>query len=367
MATSGPNDAFVAFEHVQKSYDGVSLVVKDLNLAIGKGEFLTLLGPSGSGKTTCLMMLAGFETATHGEIRLDGRPINQVPPHKRGIGMVFQNYALFPHMTVGENLAFPLEVRGMARDLREQKVKRALDMVQMGAFITRRPAQLSGGQQQRIALARALVFDPKLVLMDEPLGALDKQLREHMQFEIKHLHESLGITVVYVTHDQGEALTMSDRVAVFNDGRIQQLAPPSDLYERPDNSFVAGFIGENNKLHGVLEDISDGRATVRLNSGELIEATAVNVSTRGQKTLVSIRPERVEYKPELLPAGAHTVDAEVLEFIYMGDMFRTRLRVAGSDDFVIKSRNTLGQRMLAPGEKIKIGWAPQDARALDPQ
>ena len=156
-------------------------------------------------------------------------------------------------------------------------------------------------------------------------------------------------------------------MAVFNDGRIQQLAPPSDLYERPDNSFVAGFIGENNKLHGVLEDVSGGRATVRLNTGELIDATAVNVSTKGQKTLVSIRPERVEYKPELLPPGAHTIDAEVLEFIYMGDMFRTRLRVAGSDDLVIKSRNTLGQRMLAPGEKIKIGWAPQDARALDPQ
>ena len=367
MGSTSPGDAFVAFEHVQKSYDGVTLVVKDLNLSIAKGEFLTMLGPSGSGKTTCLMMLAGFETATSGEITLDGRPINQVPPHKRGIGMVFQNYALFPHMTVGENLAFPLEVRGMARDAREVKVKRALDMVQMYSFINRRPAQLSGGQQQRIALARALVFDPALVLMDEPLGALDKQLREHMQFEIKHLHENLGITVVYVTHDQGEALTMSDRVAVFNDGRIQQLATPSDLYERPDNSFVAGFIGENNKLPGTIESIGDGKCVVRLATGEVIDATPVNVTAKGAKTLVSIRPERVEFKPESMPAGAHTVDAEVMEFIYMGDMFRTRLRVAGSDDFVIKSRNTLGQRMLRPGEKIKIGWAPQDARALDPQ
>ncbi len=365
MASPSPNDAFVAFEHVQKSYDGTTLVVKDLNLSIGKGEFLTMLGPSGSGKTTCLMMLAGFETATHGEIRLGGRPINQVPPHKRGIGMVFQNYALFPHMTVGENLAFPLEVRGMAKDARETKVKRALDMVQMFGFLNRRPAQLSGGQQQRIALARALVFDPELVLMDEPLGALDKQLREHMQFEIKHLHESLGITVVYVTHDQGEALTMSDRVAVFNDGRIQQLATPSDLYERPDNSFVAQFIGENNKLFGTVEQIGDGKCAVRLASGEVIAATPVNVTTNGAQTLVSIRPERVEYKPESMPVGAQTIDAEVLEFIYMGDMFRTRLKVAGSDDFVIKSRNTAGQRMLRRGEKIKIGWAPQDARALD--
>ena len=218
MAVERGDAAFVAFEHVQKSYDGETLVVKDLNLGIGRGEFLTMLGPSGSGKTTCLMMLAGFETATHGEITLAGRPINNIPPHKRGIGMVFQNYALFPHMTVGENLAFPLQVRKMDKPTIDAKVARALDMVQMGRFAGRRPAQLSGGQQQRIALARALVFEPELVLMDEPLGALDKQLREHMQYEIKHLHEQLGVTVVYVTHDQSEALTMSDRIAVFNDG-----------------------------------------------------------------------------------------------------------------------------------------------------
>jgi len=366
VADETHGDSFVAFDHVQKSYDGETLVVKDLNLAIGKGEFLTMLGPSGSGKTTCLMMLAGFETATNGEIRLDGKPINSVPPHKRGIGMVFQNYALFPHMTVGENLSFPLEVRGMAKSAREAKIKRALDMVEMGDFVSRRPAQLSGGQQQRIALARALVFDPGLVLMDEPLGALDKQLREHMQFEIKHLHESLGITVVYVTHDQGEALTMSDRVAVFNDGRIQQLASPADLYERPENSFVAQFIGENNKLNGTVEELGGGKALVRLTTGELIAATPVNVTAKGQQTLVSIRPERVEYKPEMMPEGAHTLMAEVLEFIYMGDLFRTRLRVAGSDDFVIKARNTAGQQMLVPGEKINIGWAPHDARALLP-
>jgi putative spermidine/putrescine transport system ATP-binding protein len=366
VVASSPNDAFVAFEHVQKSYDGVSLVVKDLNLSIGKGEFLTMLGPSGSGKTTCLMMLAGFETATHGRIMLDGTNINEVPPHKRGIGMVFQNYALFPHMTVGENLSFPLEVRGMGKSDREAKVKRALDMVQMYAFINRRPAQLSGGQQQRIALARALVFDPSLVLMDEPLGALDKQLREHMQFEIKHLHESLGITVVYVTHDQGEALTMSDRVAVFNDGRIQQLATPSDLYERPDNSFVAQFIGENNKLPGTIEELNGDKALVRLRTGELIDATAVNIKEKGQQTLVSIRPERVEFKPEMMPAGAHTVEAEVKQIIYMGDILRAVLKVAGSDDFVMKMRNTLGQTKLSPGDKIKVGWHPQDARALDP-
>ncbi|PFG62402.1 putative spermidine/putrescine transport system ATP-binding protein [Thioclava sp. ES.031] len=365
MNNAASDDGFVVFDRVQKSYDGETLVVKDLNLSIGKGEFLTMLGPSGSGKTTCLMMLAGFETATNGEIRLDGQNINMVPPHKRGIGMVFQNYALFPHMTVGENLAFPLEVRGMGKDERETKVKRALDMVQMGSFIHRRPAQLSGGQQQRIALARALVFDPELVLMDEPLGALDKQLREHMQFEIKHLHESLGITVVYVTHDQGEALTMSDRVAVFNDGRIQQLAPPDELYERPQNSFVAQFIGENNKLPGRVETLNGDTCTVRLETGEIIDATAVNIREAGQETLVSIRPERVEFKPEIMPSGAHTINADVLEVIYMGDILRTRMKVAGSPEFVMKSRNTLDQVRLTEGQTVKIGWHPQDARALD--
>ncbi|MBR2655874.1 ABC transporter ATP-binding protein [Yoonia sp.] len=359
------DDAFVAFERVQKSYDGESLVVKDLNLTVPKGEFLTLLGPSGSGKTTCLMMLAGFETATHGDIRLDGKSVNNIPPHKRGIGMVFQNYALFPHMTVAENLSFPLEVRKIGKSDREAKVKRALDMVQMGDFGARRPAQMSGGQQQRVALARALVFEPELVLMDEPLGALDKQLRETLQFEITNLAHELGITVVYVTHDQTEALTMSDRVAVFQDGRIQQLATPDDLYERPQNSFVAQFIGENNTLTGVVQDISNDRCTVRLDSGDVIEAMPANVKAVGDRTKVSIRPERVEIDKTRLQPGALTLKAEVLEFIYMGDIFRTRLRVAGTDEFVIKTRNAPDQVRLTPGTQIDIGWLPQDCRALD--
>ena len=365
-ATAGAGEPMVVFDRVQKSYDGETLVVKGLDLSIARGEFLTMLGPSGSGKTTCLMMLAGFETATHGEIRLAGRPIDRVPPHRRGIGMVFQNYALFPHMTVGENLSFPLEVRGMGRAEREAKVARALDMVQMAGYAPRRPASLSGGQRQRIALARALVFEPELVLMDEPLGALDKQLREHMQLEIRHIHERLGVTVVYVTHDQSEALTLSDRVAVFNDGVIQQCDAPDVLYERPRNSFVAGFVGENNRLPGRIEALSGGRCTVRLASGDLIDATPVNVSRGGEETLVSIRPERVELEPERMPPGAHSVEAEVLEFVYMGDAFRTRLRVAASDDFVMKCRNASGRRRLRPGERVRIGWAAEDARALDP-
>ncbi len=350
---------------MQKSYDGETLVVKDLNLSLPQGEFLTMLGPSGSGKTTCLMMLAGFETATHGDIRLDGVSINNIPPHKRGIGMVFQNYALFPHMTVAENLSFPLEVRKIGKAEREEKIMRALGMVQMQAFAGRRPTQLSGGQQQRIALARALVFEPELVLMDEPLGALDKQLRETLQFEITKLAHDLGITTVYVTHDQTEALTMSDRVAVFDDGRIQQLAPPDKLYEEPENSFVAQFIGENNTLEGVVKDISNGVCTVQLDGGDLIQAKPVNVSQPGERTRVSIRPERVEMDPSRLSPDARTLKAEVMEFVYMGDIFRTRLRVAGIDDFIIKTRNAPDQVRLKPGEQIEIGWLTEDCRALD--
>ncbi len=364
MATSSKN-AFVKFERVQKSYDGETLVVKDLNLELPKGEFLTMLGPSGSGKTTCLMMLAGFETATHGDILIDGVSINNIPPHQRGIGMVFQNYALFPHMTVAENLAFPLEVRKIAKAERETKILRALDMVEMGRFAGRRPSQLSGGQQQRIALARALVFEPELVLMDEPLGALDKQLREKMQFEITNLAHALGITVVYVTHDQTEALTMSDRVAVFNDGRIQQLASPDSLYEEPENSFVAQFIGENNTLDGEVKNLSKNMAVVQLDDGSLIDCKPVNVEKVGDRTKVSIRPERVEYNKKRINKQAHTLTAEVLEFIYMGDIFRTRLRVAGNDDFIIKTRNAPDQQRLTSGQQIEIGWLPKDCRALD--
>jgi putative spermidine/putrescine transport system ATP-binding protein len=214
-------------------------------------------------------------------------------------------------------------------------------------------------------LARALVFEPELVLMDEPLGALDKQLREKMQFEITHLAHRLGITVVYVTHDQTEALTMSDRVAVFDDGRIQQLAPPDELYEAPKNSFVAQFIGENNTLEGVVREIKGDHCVVQLDDGGLIDAKPVNVSQVGERTRVSIRPERVEINKDRLQEGAHTLKAEVLEFIYMGDIFRTRLRVAGNDEFVIKTRNAPDQVRLEPGTQVEIGWLPEDCRALD--
>ena len=355
----------VRFVDIQKSYDGVTLVVKSLNLSVGQGEFLTMLGPSGSGKTTCLMMLAGFEPATHGEIYLKDEGINKVAPHKRGIGMVFQNYALFPHMTVAENLAFPLEVRKMDKSEREAKVKHALDMVQLGPFGDRRPAQLSGGQQQRVAVARSLVFDPDLVLMDEPLGALDKNLREQMQYEIKHIHENLGLTVVYVTHDQSEALTMSNRVAVFDDGVIQQCAPPEVLYEKPENAFCANFIGENNRLLGkVIEDLGDN-VKVEVDGGGVVSAVKIKVEGVGQRATLSLRPERVVVCPEK-DSMPNIFPARAEELIYLGDHIRTRFTVCGHDDFIVKIPNSAVHAHLKQGETVDIGWNAEDCRALDP-
>ncbi|MVT76418.1 polyamine ABC transporter ATP-binding protein [Bradyrhizobium cajani] len=362
---SDSGDAFVRFSDIQKTYDGEALVVKNLNLDIARGEFLTMLGPSGSGKTTTLMMLAGFEVPTQGNIFLEGRSIQNVPPHKRDIGMVFQNYALFPHMTVEENLAFPLKVRKLAKAEIETKIKCALDLVRLGAHGKRRPGQLSGGQQQRVALARALVFDPKLVLMDEPLGALDKQLREQMQLEIRRIHEDLGVTVVYVTHDQGEALTMSDRIAVFSDGVIQQIAAPAELYERPQNAFVAQFIGENNRLHGKVVAMNGATCKVEIPGAGNVQALVVNVEAVGLPTVLSLRPERVRLNPA--PGSLPNVfSAQVAEVIYLGDHVRARISVCGQDDFVIKLPNSEGLVQLEAGAAITIGWTAEDCRALEP-
>ena len=359
------NNEFVKFDKVDKSYDGKVLVVKDLNLDIAEGEFITMLGPSGSGKTTCLMMLAGFETPTNGEIYLDGNPISNIPPHKRGIGMVFQNYALFPHMTVYENLAFPLRVRKISKDDTDKKVEKALSMVSLSGFGSRMPAQLSGGQQQRVAVARALVFDPAVVLMDEPLGALDKNLRESMQYEIKHIHESIGVTVVYVTHDQSEALTMSNRIAVFNDGKVQQLSSPDKLYEEPVNSFVAEFIGENNTFQGEVEDISNDRCKIKLDSGGEIFANPIRVKSKGEKSIISLRPERAIIDPE--EKMDNKFKGKIEEVIYHGDHTRLRLDLLGNKEFILKVPNSSARMDIKLGNEINIGWNSFDARALDPK
>ncbi len=355
--------ASVQFRGVSKTYDGQALVVDGLDLAIHSGEFLTLLGPSGSGKTTTLMMLAGFEVPTSGEINLDGRSLTNVPPYKRSIGMVFQNYALFPHMTVEENLAFPLQARGVSASEASARIRRALEMVQLAEFATRRPAQLSGGQQQRVAVARSLVYQPSLVLMDEPLGALDKQLREQMQLELKHIHQSVGATFVYVTHDQDEALTMSDRVAVFNDGKIQQLDTPEHLYEKPENAFVAQFIGENNRFTGQVEEVSGNLCRVSVDGGVTMLATSVPGLLAGSRSAVSVRPEVVAVDP--IDVGYdNRLTTQVLETIYHGDHLRIRVRIAENDQFIVKIPRQLCSGPYEVGQPCEVAWMAHDCRAL---
>ena len=314
-------EPLVRFRSVQKTYDGVHLVVRGLDLDIRRGEFLTLLGPSGSSKTTTLMMLAGFESPTAGDIVLDGKPITRTPPHKRNFGMVFQNYALFPHLTVGQNVAYPLTVRGVSKSDQTQRVARALGMVRLDGMADRLPGQLSGGQQQRVALARALVFEPQLVLMDEPLGALDKQLREHMQIELKDLHRQLGVTFVYVTHDQGEALTMSDRVAVFNDGEIQQIDVVDRLYEAPANRFVAGFVGDSTVLKGTVRAADDERCGIVLTDGRVLAGVNVNGAKVGAQVDACIRPERIVLHTQA-NNRSNVLQATVSGVIYYGDHLR---------------------------------------------
>jgi len=356
-----PHPSLIDLSHVQKSYDGKTLIIKDLNLSIAKGEFLTLLGASGSGKTTTLMMLAGFETPTRGEIRMGGKPIQNVPAHKRGMGMVFQNYALFPHMNVAENLAYPLKMRGLNRSTVEAKVKRAIDMVQLHDMQQRRPAELSGGQQQRVALARAMVFEPDVILMDEPLGALDKNLREHMQYEIKQLHRSLGVTVVYVTHDQSEALTMSDRVAVFHEGDIAQIGDPTSLYEHPENAYVATFIGENNILCGHLKDSNGTQVEVTLNAGFSARGMGVgSIKTPLQQVQLLIRPEKIR----LCGIDQLSYRATLADRVYLGDHLRIHLKLDNGETVIVKTANDQAVRALHGGQRIGFTWNPEDARVF---
>jgi len=356
-------DTVVSFIGINKTYDGRSLVVDDLNLDVHRGEFLTLLGASGSGKTSSLMMVAGFEQPTSGDILLDGKSITRVPPHKRNIGVVFQNYALFPHMTVEKNLAFPLEARQVSREEINKKIKSVLDIVRLSGYAERQTNQLSGGQQQRIALARALIFDPTLVLMDEPLGALDRQLREVMQYEIKQIHRTLGLSVIYVTHDQDEALTMSTRIAVLNRGRIEQISIPADLYERPETSFVATFVGDNNCFRGKVSLCQSDRCVVESRWG-LVQASPVTAMAVGDDVMLAVRPERASLNPS---SGAtdNVFEATVRELTYHGDHVRARLALCEQDTFIVKIPNNVhaGSHMVA-GQKVRIGWNAGDCRAL---
>ncbi len=364
MADLAGDNAFLRFTNVKKTYDQKNLVVKDFNLEVAKGEFITLLGPSGSGKTTCLMMLAGFEDVTSGEILINGRSVTSIAPYARNIGMVFQQYALFPHMTIRENLAYPLKIRKQSKDEIRSKVDEYLALVELQDFGGRYPGQLSGGQRQRVALARALIFAPDIVLMDEPLGALDKKLREQMQFEIKRLHEQLGFTVIYVTHDQTEALTMSDRIAVFNNGIVQQCAPPHVLYERPANLFVADFIGESNKLKGVIEAVNGDEVSVRLSDGALVNALKANCTEVGKATCVSVRPEKLTFTDKLGNAG-NQIRARFVTRHYVGEYIRYHFQNADGDELVVKNLNDNSAPKLSAKDEVALAWLPQDSQALD--
>jgi putative spermidine/putrescine transport system ATP-binding protein len=352
---------FVTFTAVDKTYDGKSFVIRDLNLAISCGEFVSLLGPSGSGKTTTLMMLAGFESASSGDIHLDGARVNDLPSYQREIGMVFQNYALFPHMTVAENVAFPLSVRKVPKAEIDRRVREALAMIELPGVADRKPSQLSGGQQQRVALARAMIFEPRLILMDEPLGALDKRLRETMQYEIKKLHKGLGTTIVYVTHDQSEALTMSDRVAVFSDGLIQQIATPDKLYEDPANSFVANFIGENNGLKGKVVEIRDGHAVLVLPDGERVTGIAGEGVATGANAILALRPERVALTK---PAKGNEIKGRVEDVTYCGDHRRVQLATADGQGFIVKIPNDHGLAVPRESEIISAYWQEDDCKIV---
>lgn len=361
---SNHKEAFLKFSHVRKTYDHRSLVVDDFNLDVEKGEFITLLGPSGSGKTTVLMMLAGFEHVTSGLITLQGHPITRIAPHKRNIGMVFQNYALFPHMTVAENLAYPLKVRHTPKQQIKQRVNEYLELIDLKQFGHRHPGQLSGGQRQRVALARALIFEPTLVLMDEPLGALDKKLREQMQFEITRLHKRLGFTVIYVTHDQSEALTMSNRIAVFNAGKVQQYATPDLLYEQPANAFVAGFIGENNL-------ITAGRPTLQSNdmvATTLADGTSIQVrngdcNATTRQCVVSVRPEKLAItQPGQVFDNQITVS--FLARHYVGDFIRYYFHLPGGGRAVVKMLNDTRAPLLQDRQVATLGWMAHDGFAF---
>jgi len=345
---------------VGKAYGPVD-AAKDINLDVAPGEFVTFLGPSGSGKTTTLMMVAGFTEPTEGHINLEGKPLDPIPVWKRDIGMVFQHYALFPHMSVAQNVTFPLEMRGVSKDDRRKKVEEAMDMVGLAGFGERLPKELSGGQQQRVALARAMVFKPRLLLMDEPLGALDKKLREHMQIEIMHLHKNLGATVLYVTHDQEEALVMSDRIAVFNNGRIEQIGSPRELYEAPQTKFVADFIGETNFVAGKVESVDGSAAQVRGLNGQM-----GNPLSNGSDAVLAIRPERLHVVGDQAAAGDdNTLSGTVRELIYLGQSRKAIIALDdGTEVAALEQAAQAEATALEIGAQATLSFRSQDARIL---
>jgi putative spermidine/putrescine transport system ATP-binding protein len=346
--------AKLALRGVGKSYGPVTALA-DATLDMAEGEFLTLLGPSGSGKTTLLMIVAGLTQPTSGEVWIDGRLSTYAPPNKRDIGMVFQNYALFPHLTLAENIAFPLRMRGMASAEIAAEVRRVLEIVQLPHVAERMPKELSGGQQQRIALARCMVYHPSIILMDEPLGALDRQLRDRMQMEIKHLHKRLGITVLYVTHDQEEALAMSDRICLMRDGRIEQIGTPEDLYFRPHTTFVADFLGESNIIAGTVADCGE-TGVLEVEGGLLVRASVGPEFSAGHAVKMLLRPENLQ----LLHPGQEAdniAEGTLTETVFGSGVYRHYVTLPGELTLAVKQFTDRGRPAPAPGTPVRLGWS----------
>jgi spermidine/putrescine ABC transporter ATP-binding subunit len=346
---------------LSKHYSGSpAAAVNSISLEVTAGEFVSLLGASGSGKTTTLMMIAGFTAPDRGQVWLGEQAIHHLAPEKRGVGVVFQNYALFPHMTAFRNVAFPLNMRRLAKKEVRHRAEAALERVGLSGFGHRFPSQLSGGQQQRVALARAIVFEPSLLLMDEPLGALDRGLREQMKGEIRRLHQELGITILYVTHDQEEALTLSDRVALMHAGRIIQIGSSADLYERPADAFVARFIGEGTLVEGTVEDNMDGTIILRPRNGPPLRGTGS--VAKGAAAILLLRPEKLSVTSA--DPGHGGLPAQVEDLIYVGDVTRIVLRL--TDAVVLTAKLPNRRDLFRPqlGEKVRVSWSPEEAPIL---
>lgn len=357
--------ADIRLEGVTRRFGDVA-AVDDLHLSIGRGEFFSLLGPSGCGKTTTLRMIGGFEQPTEGRVYLGGIDVTDVPPYRRDVNTVFQSYALFPHLDVYDNLAFGLRQRRVRKREIEQRVHEALALVDLAGLGRRKPSQFSGGQQQRVALARALINRPGVLLLDEPLGALDARLRKHMQLELKRIQMEVGITFIYVTHDQEEALTMSDRLAVMHDGKIEQIGAPQIVYDHPTTEFVATFLGASNLLDGTIGDAIGDLVQVPLDNGEVLLVPATNC-TRGQRIKIGVRPEKISLFPAGdAPAGWNAVSATVQLTTFVGVSYQYTVVRLGGRVLTVYAQNQGLERLPAPGESVVLAWRPEYSFVVDP-
>ena len=355
------DDNGLRLERLSKNF-GEFIAVEDVNLHIRRGEFLTILGPSGSGKTTLLMIIAGFLEATTGDIQFDGLSIMSLRPEKRNFGMVFQGYALFPHMTVRQNIAYPLEVRKGASDEIVKRVDEMLELVQLETFGDRLPRQLSGGQQQRVALARALIFDPLVLLLDEPLGALDKNLRSNVQTQLKHLHRKVGKTFVYVTHDQEEALSMSDRVVIMNHGRVVQVGSPQELYERPSTLFATKFIGKSNILRGVVNQVNGNEVLYAVADKIFHHLVSKEKFSKDDEIILALRPEKIRItRSKITTNKVNILVGRIIEITYFGSTISVNVETDSLGEFIIDVPVWDNQETLEEGQEISLTWSADAA------